>query len=100
MTRNWVQSIPTPEAYWINRVLHDTQHKPELMARFRADPETYLRDLPLSPSGKAALIANSIGALHDAGANPYLLRAHCLSLGVPEQVYLGELRKMGAGSDG
>ena len=100
MTRNWVQSIPTPEAYWINRVLHDTQHKPECMARFRADPDAYLQDLPLSPAAKAALIANSIGALHDAGANPYLLRAHCLSLGVPEHVYLGELRKMGAGSRG
>lgn len=92
MSRNWVHAIPTASAYWIDRVLYDTQHKPEEMARFRADPAAYLADLPLSDKAKDILARNDIGQLYLAGANPYLLRAHALSLRVPEEVYLGALR--------
>lgn len=97
---NWAQAIPTPEAYWLNRVLYDTQHQPEQMTRFRSDPDAYLADLPLSPSSKAALIGNDIGPLYIAGANPYLLRAHCLSLGVSEDDYLQALRAVGDAAHG
>jgi protocatechuate 4,5-dioxygenase alpha chain len=92
MSRNWVHAIPSPEAYWINRVLYDTQHKPSEMARFQADPAAYLQDLPLSEAAKGRLATNAIGPLYVAGANPYLLRAHCLHLRVPEADYLGALR--------
>jgi protocatechuate 4,5-dioxygenase alpha chain len=92
MSRNWIQAIPTPEAYWIDRVLYDTQHDPAEMARFRADPDAYCRDMPLSARSKGFLVKNDIGQLYLAGANPYLLRAHCLGLGVPEGEYLAALR--------
>ncbi len=92
MSRNWVQAIPSPEAYWINRVLYDTQHKPAEMARFDADPAAYCRDMPLTEAAKAHLAGPDIGQLYLAGANPYLLRAHCLHLRIPEADYLGALR--------
>ena len=98
--KNWSQAIPTPEAYWVNRVLFDTQHQPELMARFLADPVRYLADLPLSQVSRAALIGNHIAPLYRAGANPYLLRAHCLTLGVTEVDYLQALRSIGETTHG
>ncbi|MEO8313201.1 MAG: subunit of meta cleavage enzyme [Pseudomonadota bacterium] len=98
--KNWAQTIPSPDAYWVNRVLFDTQHQPELMARFRADSQGYLADMPLLPTSRTALIDNAIGALYHAGANPYLLRAHCLTLGVPEDEYLHALRTFGQSQHG
>ena len=92
MSRNWVQAIPDAQAYWIDRVLYDTQHKPEEMARFLADPGAYLKDIPLSDAAKGHLVENAIGPLYQAGANPYLLRAHCLHLRISEADYLGALR--------
>jgi len=100
MSRNWVQDIPTPEAFWIDRVLYDTQHDPVEMARFRADPGAYLAGMPLSATARQALVENAIGPLYLAGANAYLLRAHCLGLGVPETEYLGALRAVDGGVDG
>jgi len=95
MMKNWRHAMPTVEAYWIDRVLYDTQHKPAEMARFRADSQAYMADLPLEPKVKQDIFVNDIGALYLAGANPYLLRAHCLSLGVSEADYLGALRAAG-----
>jgi hypothetical protein len=95
-----VHTIPTPEAYWIDRVLYDTQHDAAQMKRFRADPTAYLRGMPLSPDAKQALVENNIGALYLAGANAYLLRAHCLGLNVPEAEYLAALRAVGDAASG
>jgi protocatechuate 4,5-dioxygenase alpha chain len=92
MNRNWVQAIPNATAYWIDRVLYDTQHNPELMARFQADPDAYLADVPLSVEMKRRLVETAIGPLYLAGANPYLLRAHCLHLRISEDHYLAALR--------
>ena len=100
MSRNWIQALPTPQAYWINRVLYDTQHDPEKMARFRADPDGYCAGMPLSAAARAQLVENDIGALYRAGANPYLLRAHCLGLQVPEETYLAALRAVEAPAHG
>jgi protocatechuate 4,5-dioxygenase alpha chain len=95
MSRNWAQAIPTQEAYWIDRVLYDTQHDPAEMSRFRADPEAYCAGMPLTATARGWIVANDIGALYTAGTNPYLLRAHCLQLGVSEADYLGALRAVG-----
>ena len=92
MSRNWIQDFPDTEAYWIDRVLYDTQHKPTEMARFRADSTAYMATMPLSQAARQALCDTDIGALYLAGANPYLLRAHCLGLRIPEDQYLGALR--------
>jgi len=89
---NWQLMMPSTEAYWIDRVLFDVQHKPQAMAAFRSDSDAYLKDLPLSPAAKRALVATDVGRLYLAGANPYLLRAHCLNLRMSEDAYLGALR--------
>lgn len=90
--RNWLQNMPTTEAFWINRILFDVQHKPDHGARFGADPEGYLKDIPLTERARLALVKNDIGQLYLIGSNPYLLRTHCLQLRVPEGEYLGALR--------
>jgi Aromatic-ring-opening dioxygenase LigAB, LigA subunit len=92
MSRNWQQSMPDTQAYWIDRVLFDVQHKPAEMERFKRDSVAYLADLPLSDAVRQLLRDNDIGQLYLAGANPYLLRAHCLGLRIPEDKYLAALR--------
>jgi protocatechuate 4,5-dioxygenase alpha chain len=96
MSRNWIQDFPDAEAYWIDRVLYDTQHKPAQMALFRADSAAYMATMPMSDAAKQALRDTDIGALYLAGANPYLLRAHCLGLRIPEARYLAALRAVAA----
>ena len=92
MTKNWRLDMPTAEAYWIDRVLFDVQHDAEHLRRFKQDPAAYLADVPLSEQRKAELAASAFGPLYIAGANPYLLRAHCLAMGVSESDYLGQMR--------
>lgn len=93
MTRNWVSPMPSAEAYMIDRVLYDVQHDREEEKRYFADPRGFIdRFATLTPRAAAALVANDIGQLYLLGANPYLLRAYCLQLKVPEQEYLDALR--------
>ena len=84
--------MPNPEAYWIDRVLFDVQHDDDARRRFKDDPADYLRGVPLSSQRKAELAANAFGPLYLAGANPYLLRGHCLAMNVPEDDFLTQLR--------
>jgi Aromatic-ring-opening dioxygenase LigAB, LigA subunit len=95
MTSNWRQMIPTVDAFWIDRVLFDVQHDPAAAARFAADKHSYLKDLPLTAESRRLLQINDIGGLYLAGANPYLLRAHCLHLRIPDPEYLSALRAVG-----
>lgn len=93
MTRNWVHPMPTPEAFRINRILYDVQHDREEERRYFADPNAYLDEHPgLSHASREALAATDIGRLYVLGANPYLLRAYCLQLRIPEDQYLDALR--------
>ena len=94
MTSNWRQMMPTPEAYWINKILFDVQHKPDHAKRFWADPPAYMGDVPLTEHSRDLLTRNDIGGLYAAGANPYLLRAYCLQQRMPEKVYLDALRAL------
>lgn len=93
MIANWVHAMPTPEAYRVNKILYDVQHDRAEEARYFADPAAYVAGFPqLAPASARALIENDIGRLYVLGANPYLLRAYCLQLKVPEQDYLAALR--------
>lgn len=92
MSGNWQQHMPTPDAYWIDRVLYDVHHDPADLARYLASPDAYLADTALPAALKAAIRDNRIGELYLAGANPYLLRAHCLGLHMPEAEFLQSLR--------
>jgi hypothetical protein len=90
--RNWQLDMPTRDAYWIGRVFYDVHHEEGHLERYRADPDAYLAAIPLSAELKALIRDNQVGALYLAGANPYLLRAHCLGLNMPEAEFLGSLR--------
>jgi protocatechuate 4,5-dioxygenase alpha chain len=92
VSRNWRLAMPSAESYHIDRVLFDVQHNADHRKRFQCDPHTYLRAVPLSPERKADLVANAFGSLYIAGANPYLLRAHCLAMNVSEEDYLAQMR--------
>jgi len=99
--RNWRLEMPTAEAYWMDKVLYEVHHHASHLERYRASPDDYMRDVPLPASLKAAIRDNDIGAMYLAGVNPYLLRAHCLGLGVPEPVFLQSLRRVAqAATDG
>lgn len=100
MTRNWIHAIPSPEAYRINRLLYDVQHDRTEETRYFANPQAYIgAHTGLSAAATDALARNDIGRLYSLGANPYLLRAYCLQLRVPEQDYLAALRAVAAGAN-
>jgi protocatechuate 4,5-dioxygenase alpha chain len=100
MSRNWRQDMPTPQAYWMNRVLFDVHHQASHLQRYQASPEAYMKDIPLEADLKAAIRDNNIGAMYLAGVNPYLLRAHCLGLHIPEQTFLESLRAVAPSDEG
>jgi Aromatic-ring-opening dioxygenase LigAB, LigA subunit len=92
MSKNWRLEMPSPESYLIDRVLFDVQHDADARRRFQEDPHAYLEGVPLSSERKAELASSAFGPLYRAGANPYLLRAHCLVMGVTEDDYLAQMR--------
>lgn len=92
--RNWWQEMPTTEAYWMDKVLYEIHHQASHLQRYRSSPDDYMRDVPLAASLKAAIRDNDIGAMYLAGVNPYLLRAHCLGLGIAEPMFLQSLRRV------
>lgn len=101
MNRNWLQMLPTPEVYQINRILYDVQHDREEEARYFADPKAYVAAHDgLNDDTRKALEQTDIGALYLLGANPYLLRAYCLQLRVPEPDYLAALQAVGEKGNG
>jgi hypothetical protein len=92
MARNWRQDIPSAQAYRMDKVLYEVHHLAGHLERYRADPDTYMRDVALPAELKGAIRDNDIGAMYLAGVNPYLLRAHCLGLHIPEPLFLRSLR--------
>lgn len=94
--RNWQLDIPDATAYWIDRILFDVQHKRPDFERFVADRLAYMEGMPLPSVALEALRDDDFGQMYLAGANPYLIRAHCLALGVPEDRFLASLRAVSA----
>ena len=95
MSSNWVHPLPSPEVFRINRVLYDIQHDRDKETAFFSDKTNFLNNYPaISPQSRAAIIECDIGTLYLLGANPYLLRAYCLQLRIPEQEYLQALREV------
>jgi hypothetical protein len=96
MQRNWRAGMPSAHAYWMNKVLYEVHHLASHLERYRADPDGYMSGTPLPAALKAAIRDNDIGAMYLAGVNPYLLRAHCLGLHIPEAAFLQSLRAVAA----
>ena len=91
---NWVQEIPTTQSYALNKVLFDLHHKAEHLARYKADAQAYLGESGLSPVNKQAMLTHDVAQLYLSGANPYLLRAHCIGIGIPEKESVGALKAL------
>jgi protocatechuate 4,5-dioxygenase alpha chain len=91
---NWVQSTPTPEAYALNKVLFELHHRPDDLAAYLQDADAYLDRYPLTERARVALRSNDVAALYLAGVNPYLLRAHCIGMKIPEAVSVGALKAL------
>lgn len=92
--RNWRQMMPTAEAYWLDKVLYELHHKPDDLEHYRRDPHGYLARYPLTAKMKSAILENDVAGLYEAGVNPYLLRAHCIGMRIPEAVSLAALRSV------
>ena len=91
MSGNWQLRMPSPDAYWMGKVLYDIHHQAGDLARYLEDPAAYLAAFPLSDGLKLAIRENNIGRMYLAGVNPYLLRAHCIGLRIPEAVFTASL---------
>lgn len=91
---NWQQLMPTSEAYWLNKVLFELHHKPDDLARYRRDANAYLVAFELTGRAREAILGNDVAALYLCGVNPYLLRAHCIGMGIPEAVSVGALKAL------
>ena len=91
---NWLQHMPTAEAYELNKVLFELHHKPDDLAAYRADCNAYLDRFKLTDRARAAIRDNDVASLYLAGANPYLLRAHCIGMKIPEAVSVGALKSL------
>ncbi len=91
---NWLQNMPTAEAYGLNKVLFELHHKPDHFSAYASDPEAYLDRYALTARARAAIRDNDVAALYLAGANPYLLRAHCIGMKIPEPVSVGALKAL------
>lgn len=91
---NWLQAMPTAEAYGLNKVLFELHHKPDDLAAYQRDPDAYLDRFDLTARARSAIRANDVAALYLTGANPYLLRAHCIGMKIPESVSVGALKAL------
>lgn len=91
---NWYQAMPTSTAYWIDKVLFELHHKPDDLEHYRRDADSYLSRFQLTTEMKTAITTNDVAALYLSGVNPYLLRAHCIGMRIPENVSLAALRSI------
>jgi len=91
---NWVEEIPTTQSYALNKVLFDLHHKSDHLERYKANAQSYLSESGLSQIAKEAMLNNDVAQLYLSGANPYLLRAHCIGIGIPEKDSVGALKSL------
>ena len=91
---NWVEEIPTTQSYALNKVLFDLHHKPDHLERYKSSAQSYLNGSELSQVAINAMLNNDVATLYLSGANPYLLRAHCIGVGIPDKDSVGALKSL------
>jgi len=97
---NWRLSMPTTEAYLLNKVLYRLHHNADDLAAYNADKQEYLSRYGLPVKLARMIAGNDVAGLYEAGVNPYLLRAHCIGVRIPEDVSIAALRsRMKEGDD-
>lgn len=91
---NWRLMMPTTEAYLLDKVLYHLHHDADHLAAYRRDPDEYLSRYELTSEMRSMITGNDVAGLYGAGVNPYLLRAHCIGMRIPEDVSLTALRTL------
>jgi hypothetical protein len=92
--------MPTTQAYLLNKVLYRLHHNADDLAAYGRDKGEYLKRYALSADLARLITENDVAGLYEAGVNPYLLRAHCIGVRIPEDVSLAALRsRMKEGDD-
>jgi hypothetical protein len=86
--------MPTTEAYLLNKVLYRLHHNADDLAAYNDNKHEYLSRFRLSPELMQMIAENDVASLYEAGVNPYLLRAHCIGVRIPENVSLAALRSL------
>ena len=83
----------------LNQFFYDVQQA-DGQAAYREDRGLVLNRYAFSPALRTAIETTDIGALYQAGANPYLLRFYCVNLGVPEPEYVQALHALRGATHG
>jgi protocatechuate 4,5-dioxygenase alpha chain len=86
--------MPSTQAYLMNKVLYELHHKPDHLEAYNADADAYLARFNLSPDLAGCIKDNDVARMYLTGVNPYLLRAHCIGVRIPEDVSLAALRSL------
>ena len=80
--------------YWLSKLCFDLQ-QPAAAVEFRANRGGVLDRYPLTPEVRSALERDDVCAVAGAGINPYLLRFYFLVVGMNDETFIRELRKLG-----
>lgn len=91
---NWQEMMPSTRAYLMNKVLYELHHKPDHLEAYKADADAYLARFDLPPDLAECIKGNDVARMYLTGVNPYLLRAHCIGVRIPEDVSLAALRSL------
>jgi protocatechuate 4,5-dioxygenase alpha chain len=91
---NWQEMMPSTNAYLMDKVLYELHHKPEHLEAYKTDADAYLARFNLPASLASCIKENNVAEMYLSGVNPYLLRAHCIGVKIPEDVSLAALRSL------
>jgi hypothetical protein len=91
---NWQEMMPSTRAYKMNKVLYELHHKPDHLQAYKDDPDAYLARFALPQDLAGCIRGNDVAQMYLSGVNPYLLRAHCIGVKIPEDVSLAALRSL------
>lgn len=91
---NWQETMPSTRAYMMDKVLYELHHKPDHLESYNADADAYLARFALPQDLADCIKGNDVARMYLSGVNPYLLRAHCIGVKIPEDVSLAALRSL------
>lgn len=77
--------------YWLSKLFFDLQN-PSAAAEYRAGRKKVLDRYPLKPAIRKAVLADDVAALARL-VNPYLLRYYFSCVGMPDNVFMHQLRE-------
>jgi len=91
---NWQESMPSTRAYMMNKVLYELHHKPDDLGAYQKDADAYLARFNMPQDLADCIKNNDVARMYLSGVNPYLLRAHCIGVRIPEDESLAALRSL------